>query len=206
MPCSIFIYIWPAEDDGRRWIGVINSHNHSKPAPHKICTKVQEGIQESARKSIRSTAKDLAKGLGMPYVPGEKSIAAINIDRVRRERRLALGSIVNSGGQSNASAAIINFPNITNKVEGTQDEEEELLSNKVNEMMGSYQMEGREYIFTSTYKHAFFMAPFQAKQLARASYIFVDTTYTGNTSFLYLLNVVSLNEKTLLYNGVGRVL
>ena len=106
-----FLYIWPAEDDGRRWIGVINSHNHSKPAPHKISTKVQEDIQESARKNIRSTAKDLAKGLGMPYVPGEKSIAAINIDRVRRERRLALGSIVNSGGQSNASdiAAIINF-------------------------------------------------------------------------------------------------
>jgi len=72
--------------------------------------------------------------------------------------------------------------------------------------MGSYQMEGREYIFTSTYKHAFFMAPFQAEQLARASYIFVDITYTGNTSFLYLLNVVSLNEKTLLYNAVGRVL
>ena len=91
---------------------------------------MQEDIQESARKNIRSTAKDLAKGLGMPYVPGEKSIAAINIDRVRRERRLALGSIVNSGGQSNASdiAAIINFPNIKNKVESTQDEEEELLS------------------------------------------------------------------------------
>ena len=70
----------------------------------------------------------------MPYVPGEKSIAAINIDRVRRERRLALGSIVNSGGQSNASdiAAIINFPNIKNKVEGTQDEEEELLSILIN--------------------------------------------------------------------------
>ena len=141
-----FLYIWPAEDDGRRWIGVINSHNHSKPAPHKISTKVQEDIQKSARKNIRSTAKDLAKGLGMTFVPCEKSIAAINIDRVRRERRLALGSIVNSGGKSNASdiTAIINFPNIKHKVEGTQDEEEELLSKKVNEMMGSYQMDGRE--------------------------------------------------------------
>ena len=77
-----FLYIRPAEDDGGRWIGVINSHNHSKPAPHKISTKVQEDLQESARKNINSTAKDLAKELGMPYVPGEKSIAAINIDRV----------------------------------------------------------------------------------------------------------------------------
>ena len=48
--------------------------------------------------------------------------------------------------------------------------------------------------------------PFLWEQLARASYIFVDITYTGNTSFPYLLNVVSLNEKTLLYNAVGRVL
>ena len=51
-----------------------------------------------------------------------------------------------------------------------------------------------------------FLSPFQAEQLAKSSYIFVDVTYTGNESFPYLLNVFSLNEKTLLYNAVGRVL
>ena len=71
--------------------------------------------------------------------------------------------------------------------------------------MGKYQIDGNEYLFITSHKYAFFMAPFQAEQLAHSCYIFVDITYTGNTSFPYLLNVVSLNEKTLLYNAVGRV-
>lgn len=145
-----FVYVWPAEEDGRRWIGVINKHNHDKPAPHKISTKVQEDIQMSALSNNRSTAKDLAKGLGMGYVPGEKSIAAVNIDRIRRERRLAIGSIYR-GGQSNANAlaTIVDFPNIRLKVERDQDAEDESFSKKVNAMMGNYQMEGVEYTSTS---------------------------------------------------------
>lgn len=84
--------------------------------PRQTCPpqNFNKGTGRYSGDSIRSTAKDLAKGLGMPYVPGEKRIAAVNIDRVRRERRLALGSMLNSRGQSsaNAIAAILKFPNI----------------------------------------------------------------------------------------------
>ncbi len=81
-----FVYIWPVEDDGKRWVGTIGDRNHPRPAPRKILTKVQEDIQSAAKTNIRSTAKDILKGLGMPYIPGEQSIAAVNVDRVRRER------------------------------------------------------------------------------------------------------------------------
>ncbi|CAB4021719.1 ATP-dependent DNA helicase [Paramuricea clavata] len=148
-----FVYVRRAEEDGRRWIGVVNEHNHDKPVPHKISTKIQEDIQMSALANIRSTAKDLAKGLGIGYVPSEKSIAAVNIDRIRRERRLGIGSILHQGGKSNANAlaTIVDFPNIRNKAERSQDMEDKSFSMKVNELMGNYQMEGAEYIFTSTY-------------------------------------------------------
>ena len=35
----------------------------------------------------------------MPYIPGEQSIAAVNVDRVQREGRLALGKVAHDGGQ-----------------------------------------------------------------------------------------------------------
>lgn len=28
-----FVYVWPVEDDGKRWMGVLNQHNHKRPAP-----------------------------------------------------------------------------------------------------------------------------------------------------------------------------
>lgn len=40
------LYIWPANDDGRRWIGVVHGtkHNHAMPAAHNMSTKVKEDI------------------------------------------------------------------------------------------------------------------------------------------------------------------
>lgn len=80
------------------------------------------------------------------------------------------------------------------------------ISEQVNAMMGQYQMEGSEYIFTPDRKYAFFMSPFQSTLLSKAEDLFVDVTYTGNNFFPYLLNVVTFNDQTCVYNAVTRVL
>ena len=80
------------------------------------------------------------------------------------------------------------------------------ISEKVNKMMGQYQMEGSEYIFTPARKYAFFMSPFQSTLLSRAEDLFMDVTYTGNDFFPYLLNIVTFNDQTCVYNAVTRVL
>lgn len=121
-----FLYICPAVDDGRRWVGTLKTHTHKKPAHHKISSMVQEDIQTTALNNLRCTAKYIYKGLGMNYVPCEKSLAASNIDRVRRERRLVLGSILRNENKENngtAIATIIDFEKIRNKVEKNQDDD-----------------------------------------------------------------------------------
>ena len=73
-------------------------------------------------------------------------------------------------------------------------------------MMGQYQMKGSEYLFTPCRKYAFFMAPFQSALLSTTEDLFMDVTSTGNDFFPYLLNVVSFNDETCVYNAVARVI
>ena len=52
---------------------------------------------------------------------------------------------------------ILGFEKIRKKVEGNQLYGESMnISEKVNKMMGQYQMEGSEYLFTPDRKYAFF--------------------------------------------------
>jgi hypothetical protein len=60
-------------------------------APHIMSSKVKEDIQIVMTEDSSKTKKDLMKGFGLGYVPGETTTAAANVDRVRKERKLALG-------------------------------------------------------------------------------------------------------------------
>lgn len=173
-----------------------------------MSSKVREDIQKIVVDDIGKTTKDLMKGLGLKYVPGEASAAAANADRVRKERKLALHKSSSVHKDLRPLDEILKFDKIRKKVECSQldDNGNSEISTKVNEMIGQYQLEGCEYIFTPNRKYAFFMAPFQASLLSKALDIFVDITYTGNDFFPYLLNMVTFNEQTCVYNAVARVL
>ena len=204
------IYVWPEIDNGKRWVGLVpgTQHNHPKPAPHIMSSKVKEDLQKVVEDDISKSTKDLMKGLGLEYVPGEASAAAANADRIRRERKLALNKSSTVHKDLRPLDEILKFDKIRKKVESSQldDNGDSDISTKVNEMIGQYQLEGCEYIFTPNRKYAFFMAPFQASLLSKALDLFVDITYTGNDFFPYLLNMVTLNEHTCVYNAVARVL
>ena len=203
------VYIWPSLDNGRRWIGVVpgTQHNHSKPAPHILSSKVKEDIRKVVSYDSTKSTKDIMKGFGIGYVPAEASSPAANADRVRRERKMALGKWMSFHKELHLLDEILGFDKIRKKVEGNQfDDESTNISEKVNKMMGQYQMEGSEYIFTPARKYAFFMSPFQSTLLSRAEDLFMDVTYTGNDCFPYLLNIVTFNDQTCVYNAVVRVL
>lgn len=54
----------------------------------------------------------------MDYIPGEKTAAALNIDRIRRERKIALSQQSTSGsGSSRVLYIIEQFPKIKKKVD-----------------------------------------------------------------------------------------
>eukprot|EP00794_Sanderia_malayensis_P004208 gene4208-4769_t len=112
--------------------------------------------------------KHRMKGLDMPYMPGEQRNTSVNVDKVRRERRLVLGKISHDVGQSdgNAMAIIADFQTIKEKIDTMQDEQGQPLKEKVN-------------------------------LLAKTSHIFTDITFTGNKSFLYLLTSSQFTWKKL---------
>ena len=204
------VYIWPCNDDGRRWVGVVpgTGHNHNKPAPHNMSSKVKEDIQRVVSGDSSKKTKDIMKGLGIGYVPAEASSPAANADRVRKERKIALGKWTSVHREIRPLDEVLQFDKIRKKVESNQlyGDCSVNISDKVNQMMGQYQMEGSEYLFTPCRKYAFFMAPFQSALLSTAEDLFMDVTYTGNDFFPYLLNVVSFNDETCVYNAVARVL
>ena len=60
-----------------------------------------------------------------------------------------------------------------------------------------YPMKGTPYIFSESFRAAFFMNPNQSRLFASAEYLNVDLTFTGNGYMPHLINVVKFDLETL---------
>ena len=65
-------------------------------------------------------------------------------------------------------------------------------------------MERKEYLPSPWKNVPFIVAPYQAKLLKDAQDLIIDTDYTANRAFPYLLNIVVFKDFTLSFNAVSR--
>ena len=147
-PCNCYIaYVYPQNpvDDGRRWFVVLNAeqngpmHNHHSPAEWKIAPNVLSEITQVAQRNMRVTPKEVQNGVGMNCRPIECSLAAANIDRIRKVVKKARQEVDKTDNEKvNPFKVIASFPHIKERIDRGNECGH---SEAVNQLIGTYQID-----------------------------------------------------------------
>jgi hypothetical protein len=201
--CQI-AFVCPVEkQDRRRWVISFSDdegrlHSHARPPENRLVSRVRSDIVGAVARDPTLTVSEIHKGVGVGYILGERNLAAVNLDRVRK-----VVDAVRKGPETLPRFLETFNEAVLKSIPLNQHDDEQINF----EMQQATQKYLRFFSLDPGNSVCLIMFEIQIDVLAKADFLIPDVTYPGTFHpFKYLLNVVVYDSEILQYVTVARVL